>query len=159
LAARAESKKDLWHFVNHLGLARYFDLFVTLQAKGMQQLGHRILSDLGNSVLDVQKINLLCFDLQGLEKTNLRHRSCARFYASSTKFCVTAIFFKFGGRPIYFFAIMWFIDVDGLAICLRATLKIWQQIAKPFRQMAKPSADINKPHDRLNIGNPLVKYR
>jgi hypothetical protein len=31
-----------------------------------------------------------------------RHRSCARFYASSTKFCVTAIFFKFGGRPIFF---------------------------------------------------------
>jgi hypothetical protein len=25
-------------------------------------------------------------------------RSCARF---STKFCVTAIFFKFGGRPIF----------------------------------------------------------
>jgi hypothetical protein len=42
---------------------------------------------------------------------------------------------------------------------LRATLKTWQQIGKPFRQMAKPSADINKPHDRLNIGNPLVKYR
>jgi hypothetical protein len=37
---------------------------------------------------------------------------------------------------------------NTLTRALRATLKIWQVLAKPFRQMAKPSADINKPNDR-----------
>jgi hypothetical protein len=47
----------------------------------------------------------------GCPAAKLWHQSCARFYVSSTKFCVKSIFFKFGGRLI-FFAIMWFIDVS-----------------------------------------------
>jgi hypothetical protein len=66
----------------------------------------------------------------------LRNRSCARFYASSTKFCVTSIFF----------AIMWFIDVSRwLSICLKWLFRV----ARIF----DPDPDFS-PGFRLRISGP-----